>query len=232
MNRLFVRPILFALCGAFLCIGMNVSANEAMTFPEVTTIEQDLKQDSVESFSEMFSENLGYSNDSHYLQRIHSDGYYHLVSYSDTGDVIQLHDASKWEIQRNGRQKVLYWVQSDDIFIKPVASCFSFYKYVLQNRTTNQVVEANLINPPLPMGANTFRIVNIQPYERLVLLSDNTVWKVASDSNFAYWQIGQRLIVGVNNKWRTASSPHILINVDISGHPYSEAMFYGYPVGK
>ncbi len=231
MNRLFVGRLLVNLCTALLYMSTtsSVYADEQNSFPEMIHVEQE--ESLVENMSETVNwaiESFDYGNDSQYLQRIHNDGYYHLVAFSDTGDVVQLHDASKWEVQSSGRAKVLYWVQSDDIFIKPSFSWFSSYQYVLHNRTTNQAVEVNLINPPVPMGAYTFRIVNIDPYQRLVLLSDNTVWQVGSDSNFSYWQIGQRLLVGVNNKWRTAQFPHILINVDQSGQPYSQAVFYGY----
>jgi hypothetical protein len=236
MNSHLLRPFLVAFCGALLCIGSNaIFANEneeEASFPEVVRIEQKENENDQVNEPMPLSEVIGnYNNDGYYLQRIHNDGYYHLVAYSDTGDVVQLHDASKWQIARSGRQQVLYWVQSDDIFIKPCISWFSSNRYVLHNRTTNQAVEAQLINPPLPMGAYTFRIVNIQPYERLVLLSDNTVWQVGPDSNFSQWKIGQRLLVGVNNKWRTATYPHILINVDMPYEPYSQAIFYGYPAG-
>lgn len=235
MNSNLFRPFIATFCAALLCFGSNAifaNDNEETPFPEVVCVEQgDHSSDQVNEQMPLMESMSYYNNDSYYLQRIHNDGYYHLVAFSDTGDVVQLHDASKWQIERSGRQKVLYWVQSDDIFIKPCVACFSSNRYVLHNRTTNQAVEAQLINPPLPMGAYTFRIVNIQPYERLVLLSDNTVWQVGPDSNFSQWKIGQRLLVGVNNKWRTASYPHILINVDMNYEPYSQASFYGYPVG-
>ena len=236
MNSAFLRPFLAAFCSALLCFGSNaIFANETeeTPFPEVVRVEQEQNSIDEENEPMPLTEALGnkYNNDGYYLQRIHNDGYYHLVAFSDTGDVVQLHDASKWQVERSGRQKVLYWVQSDDIFIKPCIACFSWNRYVLHNRTTNQAVEVQLINPPLPMGANTFRIVNIQPYERLVLLSDNTVWQVGPDANFSKWQIGQRVLVGVNNKWRTATYPQILINVDMSYEPFSPASFYGYPAG-
>lgn len=234
MNRLSLRRFFTALCCALVCMGSNglfANDNQEIPFPEVVPFVQE--DNSIDQFTEMDAlKNTirNFSNDSYYLQRIHPDGYSHLFAFSDTGDVIQMHDASKWQIERSGRQKVLYWVQSDEIFIKPCIAWFSFNKYVLHNRTINQAVEATLISPPLPMGANTFRIVNIQPFDRLVLLSDNTVWQVGADSNFSKWRIGQRLMVGVNNYWRTATHPHILINVDMSGEPYSPASFYGYPV--
>ncbi len=220
---------------AYVAISFSLSsltiADEIQEFPKIKSIQE-------ESISEEYSNILiadsifgrNSYNDAYYLQRIQNDGYYHLVAFSDIGDIVQLHDASKWEIERSGRQKVLYWVQSDDIWIKPCISWFSGYNYVLYNRTTNQAVEANLIYPPLPMGANTFRITNIQPYERLILLSDDTVWQIAPDANFAKMRIGQRILVGVNNNWRTEKYPHIFINVDLQGVSYSLVSFYGYPV--
>jgi hypothetical protein len=233
MNRLFVRPFLTIVCTIFLCMGLNsLFAEDEVPFPEVEPVEKPAVP--VEELTEVlpWSQVLGYNQDDAYLYRIHNDAYYHLSALSDNGDVVQLHDASKWSVAYSQRHIVMHWVQSDDLFIKPRSSCFSSYHYVLHNRTTNQAVEVNLIHHPLPMGAYTFRIVNIEPYARLVQLSDNTVWRVDSnDYNFPYWQIGNRVLVGVNNNWRTASLPHILINVDMYQEPYSQADFYGYPVG-
>jgi hypothetical protein len=235
MNRLFIRPLLATVCAAMFCIGTDsVAASDEVPFPEVVPVE---KSEKSENPAEDLAETLPWADtvqspEEAYLYRIHSDAYYHLVAFSDTGDVVQLHDASRWSVHPSQRHVVLYWVQSDDIFIKPSSSCFSSYRYVLHNRTTQQAVEVNLISPPLPMGAYTFRIVNIEPYARWVQLSDNTVWQIDSqDKNFLYWQIGQRVLVGVNNQWRSAALPHILINVDMYKEPYSQADFYGYPVG-
>ena len=233
MNRLFIRPFLAFMCTTFLCAGSSVlSADDKVPFPKVVPVEKPAAP--VEELTETLPwlEVLGYDQDDAYLYRIHNDAYYHLFGFSDNGDVVQLHDASKWAVPYNQRNTVLYWTQSDDLFIKPKSSCFSSYQYVLYNRTTQQAVEVNLIHQPLPMGHYTFRIVNIEPYARLVQLSDNTVWQIDSqDYNFPYWQIGQRVLVGVNNNWRTAPLPHILINVDMYQEPFSQADFYGYSVG-
>lgn len=236
MNHLFVRSFLTTFCSALLCLGSAfIFAEQEEAFPEVMLIEQE-NENQVENIKEMISlteSTIGNFNDSYYLQRIHNDGYYHVVSFSDTGDIVQLHDGSEWLVEWNGQGKVVRWVVSDDIFIKPTASCFSSYKYVLHNRTTNQAVEVNFKpSVPLPMNAYVFRIINIEPYQGLVLLSDNTVWKVKKGYPFSRWQIGQRILVGVNNLWREAIFPHILINVDMSGEPYSQALFYGYPAGN
>jgi hypothetical protein len=230
MNLMFTRSFFAAICTVLMCSStLSLFAEDEMAISELPT--------NSNSHFANFAQNLwgqqtGYTSDDAYLYRIHNSAYYHLVAFSDNGDVIQLHDASKWAVHPSHCTKVLYWVQSDDIFIKPKSSCFSSYKYVLHNRTTNEAVEVNLNKEPLPMGEYTFRIVNIEPYNRLIHLSDNTIWQIdAYDSNFPYWQIGQRVLVGVNNNWRDAVHPHILINADMYKEPYSQADFYGYPVG-
>lgn len=232
--KLFTMKLAISLfyAGMFCLQSIPVSAEEPVPFPEIVRVEEaeNPMDDLTETIS--FLDQLGYNPDDAYLYRIHNDAYYHLAAFSDNGDVVQLHDGSKWAVHPSQWYTVLYWTQSDSIFIKPRSSCFSSYSYVLQNYTTQEAVEVNLINHPLPMGAYTFRIINIEPYSRLVQLSDNTVWQVdASDYNFPYWQIGQRVLIGVNNQWRTAPLPNILINVDLYNEPYSQADFYGYPVG-
>lgn len=230
MNDLYKNSFRSIMCTAILCIGIGSAfADEEVPFPEVIPVEQEANLVENSANLSCFMGMVNHLNDGYYLQRIHRDGYYHLVAFTDNGDQIQLQDASKWEVERSGRQKVLYWVQKDDIFIKPNVHWFSSYRYVLHNRTVNQTVEVNLVSPPLPMGALTFRIVNIHPYDRLVLLSDHTIWKVGPESHFSYWQIGQRVMVGVNNKWRTEAYPQIFINVDLAHEPYCQAAFYGYP---
>lgn len=234
MNFMKMRPFLVTICTAFVCsTAFSLSAEESIPFPEVAHVEKAGDADQASTDLLPLMEYIGNNPDDAYLHRIHNDAYYHLVAFSDNGDIIQLHDASKWAVHPAQMHTVLYWVQSDNIFIKPRSSCYSNYKFVLQNYTTQQAVEVNLISPPLPMGAQTFRITNIEPNTRMVLLSDNTVWQVdAADSYFPYWQIGQRILIGLNNQWRVAPLPNILINVDLYGEPYSQANFFGYPVGN
>lgn len=219
MSSLFFRSTFFAV----LCAVTSIFATDVAPLKE---------EELTESVSVLPLHAAFYYPDDAYLYRIHNDAYYHLVAFSDTGDVVQLHDASTWAVHPSQRNTVLHWAQSDNIFIKPYSSCFSYYKYVLYNLSLQQAVEVNLIGYPLPMGEATFTIINIEPYSRLVQLSDNTIWQIdLNDSNFPYWQIGQRVLVGVNNNWKKATLPHILINVDMYKEPYSQADFYGYPIG-
>lgn len=216
------------------CVSLTVLSTASLfcdpaPFPEVVKNETQKS-----SYLSDFQKQISYNPEDAYLHLVHNDTYYHLVAFSDNGDIVQLHDASKWAVHPSQRMTVLYWVQADNIFIKPNNSWFSFfssYKYTLFNHTLQQSVEVNLIEPPLPMGAQTFRIVNIEPASRMIHLSDNTIWQIdPTDRNFPYWQIGQRIVIGLNNYWSQNPFVNIFINVDLYGQPYSQGNFFGYPV--
>ncbi|WP_068467757.1 hypothetical protein [Candidatus Protochlamydia phocaeensis] len=233
------RSWMIALCAGFTLMNSFPAllvAEEQLTPVECMKIEEErMAQFPKEALAQAFDLNAlirSKFNDEDYLYRIHSDSYYYPVAVSGSGDVVQLNDASKWSVHPYQRHIVMHWVQSDLIFIKPKASCFSMYSYVLQNRTTQEAVEVNLIGSPIPTGAYTHWIVNIDPYKKLIQLNDDTIWQIdPNDYAFNKWQIGHRLIVGVNNYWRIAKYPHILINTSLYNAPYSEGDFIGYPAG-
>lgn len=236
MNRLFIYPLLATalFCGSvsFATTEEVVAVEEAPPFPEVVRVEE--PELPVTDVTDSITEQVGnyYNPEDAYLYRVHNDTYYHIFAYSASGDVVQLHDGSSWAVHPSDQYIVHGWAQSDNLFIKPQSSWFSSYKYVLQNYTTQQSVDVDLIIAPPSFGVSTFHIVNIDYYNRLVFLSDNTVWQVdAWDYNFNNYMIGQRVMIGLDNYWPTATLPNILINVDLYGVPYSRANFYGYPVG-
>lgn len=166
----------------------------------------------------------GLLDDIPYLYRIHPYAYYHPVATSASGDNIQLHDGSLWYVHPYQKNRVRYWVQSENIFIKPNAACFSMYKYVLQNRDTQEVIEVNYLGDQAFPGMYTHWIVEIDFFNKKVYLNDNTVWQIrSSEYAFNKWRVQDRLIIGVNNRWRHAAYPHILINTSMTGAPYCEA---------
>lgn len=228
--------ILGLSCSTISAQGYEKYLSESISL-ETEMISLDSNSEVVLAENEMKSENLADAltsqigrphDDSYYLQRLHQNALYQIFGYSSDGGVVQLFDASKWDIHPTGAKKVLYWTKSDAIFIKPSVSWSSQRKYVLYNLSKNQAVEANLLASPLPLGEKTYTIIDIHPTESLILLSDQTVWKVKSDY-FSNWLIGQRVLVGVNNHWRDATFPHILINVDLYGNPYRQANYHGAP---
>lgn len=228
MNRF--RLTLMTLCSAAVLFGSSsLFSNEAepKPFPEFVKV---VEEEGVAEEQIMLNDFISNYSSDYFLERIHADSLYHCVAFSDRGDVVQLHDYSKWEVSWDDRVKVLSWVADDEIVIHPTTAWFSFYKYELYNITTGQRVGVNLISSPMLMGSGTFHIANIEPYQRLVLLTDHTVWRIGPDVNFSKWRIGQRLIVGVNAGYVSPVYPQILINVDLRGEPSSEAVFYGYPI--
>lgn len=169
-----------------------------------------------------------HDDDAPYLHRIHTNAYYYPVAVTGNGSKVQLHDASVWHVHPYHAEAVRNWVSSDPIFIKPKSSCFSMYQYVLHNRVTQEAVEVNLAEPPLPTGLYTRWVIGFSgdAYNRIVYLNDNTAWCVnPNDYSYNKWQVGHRVIIGVNNKWRVTDYPHILINTNIYGSPYCEADF-------
>lgn len=169
----------------------------------------------------------GYSYDSAYLCRLHINSFNHIYGFNDDGSKIEMFDGSKWKVQV-GRYKVLHWAQDNEIFIKPAYFWYTSTKYILYNRTLDQVIEADLSSCPRSDSSYTYKITYIDSFNKLIILSDNTVWQMGLSANFKSWQIGDRILIGVNNHWRTTTSPQILINVEIAGIPYCPAIHYGY----
>ena len=171
-------------------------------------------------------------NDEQYLDRITPAAYYFIDSTSYTGDVVRLHDSSEWLVNNNlhwfdslsDRHIILTWLSTDRIFIKPNLSWISSYPYVLENRTTGETVEVDLMIPPLSGGLYTRFIVAINHDSRQVQLNDGSIWNISFKESYFYkWKLGHRLLIGVSPEWRTAYYPHVLINSALYGNPYCEA---------
>lgn len=213
--------LLTTLCTILACSGPSLSAQQPS---QMGGYDQRMLFHPQERDSHLASGLQCHYNDAQYLYRIHPDAYYHPVEVSASGDNIRLHDASLWYVHPYQRHLVRQWVQSDPIFIKPNTSCFSMYRYVLQNRETQDVVEVNFKESPIYTGAAVFWIVDINYGSHLIRLNDGTEWQISPyEGSFNKWRINDRLIVGVNNEWRYANYPHILINITMPTTPYCQA---------
>lgn len=162
------------------------------------------------------------------LSHLHRSAYYYIIGKGE--GVLELIDGSRWDI--NDRQANLvrhYWGGDDLILIKPCIACFSSYRYVLHNVSKDQAVEANLIICPMPYAAYTYTIINIDYTDGFVQLSDGTIWALdPTDTKLYYWEVGHQVLVGVNNYWRTAQMPHILINATLYHEPFIRAKVAGW----
>lgn len=207
------------------------TVEERLTSEQIMEIEEQRLSYMPKDLIEQATPKLSYYNDDQYLDRIHKLAYTFPYALIDEGVKIDLIDGSRWYVNPVQRDMLWNWSQSHTIFIKPKSSCFSMYPYVLYNRTTRQAVEVQFINMPYEYGPYRQRIAKIDPYNRIVQLDDyeRTVWQISySDTGFNHWKVGDFVIVGVNNDWRIATHPHILINTSMISTPYCEGSFYGY----
>lgn len=210
MKKNFLKSLSFSLLLSVLAFSTQINSLQADSY---------LYQPA--SFDCHSNENQKASlyEDQLYRERLHKNAFHHLSAFTDNNEVILL-DSSIWTIEPGSRSTVASWVKDDEIFIKPYKSWFfsSNYKYELFNSTLQQSVKANLISP----GVYTLIITKINDHDRLIQLSDNTIWTFELDYAFAtYWQKGQRVIVGTNHDWHyNTKSPQILINADLINRPY------------
>jgi hypothetical protein len=224
---------LFSVLTLMVCLNsVAISATEdRIPMEELFEIEDQRLSQTPRNIIEQALPQLSYDNDNQYLDRIQKLAYTFPIGVINNGQKVRLVDDSNWFVNSVQQSQVCNWAQSDTIFIKPKSSCFSRYAYVLHNRTTHEAVEVNFVNMPLYYGAYRQKIAKIDYYSRVIQLDDleNTVWEISfGDSNFNYWKQGDYIIVGVNNDWRIANYPHILINASIKNAPYCESNFYGY----
>lgn len=227
---LFKKTILaFAVCMS--SIGILAASTDRLTPAEILQIEEQRLSLTPTNIIEQSMFKARYDNDDQYLDRIQKLAYTFPVGVINGGEMVELVDQSKWYVNSVQRHQVRGWVQSDTIFIKPKSSCFSMYPYVLHNRTMGQAVEVQFVDMPQYYGVYRQKIAKIDFYNRIIQLDDaeRSVWKINfADSGFNSWTVGDYIVVGVNNDWRVADHPHILINTSITNAPYCEASFYGY----
>jgi len=217
-----------------ICIGAlsSLGASESrMSLDDLLKIDEQRLSETPAEIIEQSVPNLSYSNDDLFLDRIQTLAYTFPYGIINNGQKLQLIDESIWAINSVQSYRVRNWVQAQTVFIKPNASCFSRYNYVLYNRDTREAVEAQFVSMPENLNFYRQRIEKLDPYNRVIQLDDaeRTVWAISmAETGFGFWSVGDYIIVGVNNDWRIAKYPHILINASISQGPYCEATFKGY----
>lgn len=155
-----------------------------------------------------------------------------LVCLSINGEVIGLQDGSKWRVKSEDRKKVMMWVQSDTIFIKPLYSCLPQIvrssNFIIHNRTINETVTAKLMIPSAIEDLSLYIVCSAKIHSvDCVILSDKSVWRISMSDHFFSPREGNLVILGVNNHWRTADYPHILIIGKEESNEYFPASFVG-----
>lgn len=155
---------------------------------------------------------------------LHPLTYHHPERYKN--NLIQLKDSSIWSILSEDREIINNWKKSHELFIQPVHSSFwpDFfiqYNYALYNLNEDAVVSVFL--KQIENNALFIEIIDIA--SKTIYLNDKTMWKIDEKADISNWKMGQRILIGVHNQWRTFPYPQILINADLYYHPYISAVF-------
>lgn len=140
---------------------------------------------------------------------------------------VELNDGTIWSVNFWDRWKLKDWLTSDIIFILPNSKLF--WDYTLVNQRTGDYVDVNLSELEIfpydaTFSGNRLWIVDIDDLNDVIYLSDGSRWEVSvfDDALIHNWQLGQVVIVGINNGYNSALFPNILINFSKLNYVHAE----------
>lgn len=131
----------------------------------------------------------------------------------DFGSQIELLNGSVWAVRANSRGKVRNWLPTDILFIGSNSSSYSNFK--LENQSTGNSAEVDLILGPFYYGERTSWIISIDWYNRRVTLNDGSQWDISlwSKPELRRWMINDTVLIGVNKGISSWFNSSLLINV-------------------
>lgn len=131
----------------------------------------------------------------------------------DFGTQIELLNGSVWAVRPNGRGKVRNWLPTDVLFIGSNSSSYSNFK--LENQTTGNSAEVDIILGPFYYGERTSWIIDIDWYNRRVTLNDGSQWDVSlwGKPELRRWMINDTVLIGVNKGISSWFNTSLLVNV-------------------
>lgn len=145
----------------------------------------------------------------------HPGAYHFAFSIGVYGDTLTTEDGTVWNIHPADSYKVFNWLASDTIVVMPNHAWFSSYGYCLVNLNTDTAVEATIRLYVKPAYHTVFnhRVVLIDDFYHKIWLEDGSVWSILSyDYQPIHWQVGDTVIIGINDGWYLNTNPNILIN--------------------
>jgi len=140
-----------------------------------------------------------------------------IIDRSPFGDSITIEDGSAWEVSCFDTDRIYYWYNSDPVIITQNRSWFSSCQYRMINKNNGSSVPVDLYVGPFVGGEYSLQITNIDHYNGLLILSDQSHWKISSRDRYLFpeWTLGDYVILGVNSGW-DSFCPFILINVNMN----------------
>lgn len=148
---------------------------------------------------------------------VHPGAYHHIYTISPNFDQFQVEDGSTWSTYPGDRHKMSAWNTFHDLVFVQGQDEFGSYMFkVINTSMKNSTVEVNMILGPIYRGLYTYHIIAIYPGDRKVVLSDYSQWDMSrwDKDVFKKWDIGQTIVIGLNDGSLTSFNPNILINVE------------------
>lgn len=145
----------------------------------------------------------------------HKGAWHFPIGVSATGNHVILQDGSGWLTCPCDAVKTLDWGSSDTILIT-LAPFYSWYDYVFINCRSGARVRVTFEEKPSSHTVHTFYIKEIDLYNGRIRLSDDTLWVTAPFSHLTIrgWHVGQKVILGINDRLFSRSYANFMINQD------------------
>lgn len=156
----------------------------------------------------------------------HTGAWHFPIAVSGSGNHLVLEDGSGWLVCECDSQKTLDWVSTDTILVT-LAPWYSWYDYVLINCRSGARVRVTFEETPTYLNAYTFWIKKIDHGDGRILLNDGTLWVTApfSYSTMKSWQVGQKIIIGINDRLFSRSYANFIVNEDAKEYVKAQCLY-------
>jgi hypothetical protein len=150
----------------------------------------------------------------------YNNPFYYVKCVGADGETLITTDETVWQIAPSSTNIILGWPENSTITISP-SKWYSKYDYYLTNSATQECACAKLSQGPFLQYA--IFVSQIYHYTHSLTLSNGTVWLIAGDPNFDSWQVGQAVLLGVNDTW--FGRPNMIININENNYVTATRIF-------
>lgn len=127
---------------------------------------------------------------------------YHLIDYLSAESTFVLDNRSKWLAAKV--EMVKNWKPEDDLFITQNQALFSTYRFALVNPRLQKAVPISLLREPLPVENKMFFILNVDPSNDVITLSNRVEYGVYAHDHGTLRKFSEndRVMMGFNSSDR------------------------------
>lgn len=175
----------------------------ARMLDEQEQLELELSQSAESTIS--FGSNVNYIDERAIIQ---------VTSIGSNGSNIEMPNGSTWEVRWGDRRVVQNWKPRQQIYLMP-GSSWSSYRYTAVNMIRQEQAQVLMASYAWYNSPHTKYITDIDKITGHVQLNDGSSWDVSRfhQKYVALWEIGDVVMIGVNNGFLSFSNPNILINL-------------------